>query len=79
MKAVIIVFEDTKFIEDATDDRICISDIKAVCDWEDRWEVFCSFLKPDNSSLGLYREDNGIVRWEYDDGYSAYGVIKKIL
>lgn len=79
MRAVIIVFEDMKYLDSITDEKICIGDVKAVCDWEDRWEVFESYLKPEHQKQDLYRDEDGIVRWEYSGDASAYGVIKKVL
>ncbi len=79
MRAVIIVFEDIKYLNSITDEKICIADVKAVCDWEDRWDVFQSYLKLEHQKQDMYRDEDGIVRWQYSGDNSAYGVIKKVL
>lgn len=72
---IIIVFDFPQYasrLEDLT--SISISEIKEVCDFADRWEVFDKYLNEEYKDIELCRDDQGLV---YDNFHQSdvYGLM----
>lgn len=63
-QCIIIVFDKPRYATSIEDLYISGSDIKSICDFDDRWESFNEYLKDDYKELSLCRDDEGLV---YDD------------
>ena len=73
-KCIIIVFDHPSYRDNVEDLDISTRDIKEICDFDDRWEVFYKYLKEDYKETYLYRHnDGGVCDDIMPDRY--YGVI----
>lgn len=76
-KCIIIVFDSPRYgtcLDDIRD--VNISDIKEVCDFEDRWDVFEKYLKDKDKELSLCRDEEGLVYNDFNSDEN-YGIILK--
>ena len=64
-QCIIVVFDTPTYANSLEDiDSIQTSQIKEICDFDDRWEVFNKYLKDEYQELSLCRDGDGLV---YDD------------
>ena len=76
MKCVIVVFKYAQYSEKIEDLDFVGTDIKAICDFDDRWEVFSKYAEKiyDKDELDdLVRYSDGLVTGEYSR--KTYGLI----
>lgn len=78
MKCVIVVFKSSQYSEEIEDLDFVGTDIKAICDFDDRWEVFNKYAEKiyDKDELtDLVRYSDGLVTDEYTR--KTYGLMLK--
>lgn len=70
-QCIIIVFDSQKCAHDISEiDCICPHEIKAICDFDDRWRIFERYCDKPN----LCRDSEGLVYDNYFDT-TVYGLI----
>ena len=74
-KCIVIVFDTPKFANSLNDMcDICGSDIKEICDFDDRWEVFDKYLEDEYKDLELCLDSEGLV-YNLFNSIEVYGLV----